>query len=352
MLKNFWYACEFSSAVISKPKQIQMLGERFALYRNPQGRVVALKDQCPHRGAALSLGWVEDGCLRCPYHAWKFEADGTCSHIPANQPSVPIPRRARVDAYAVQEKYGFVWIFYGDLPEAARPPIPALPEFDDPGLHPIYYETKVNAHYTRTLENAIDFAHISVVHTGTFGNGFDREQTIEEYDVSEEAWGGNANILFQQYTKPKGFLKYVVRPSSSQVRAKISFYLPNINKLEVSFASGRLINFGTHIPIDEKTTLIKRVQFRSFLTTPMADPLFYRTNAKVSREDSVVAESEYPYAIPHNLADEVHVPSDALSLAYRKMRHRYLAMGWGIDSQNQLAHPNGHSIESSLTLIN
>lgn len=327
MLKNFWYACEFSSSVTSKPKQIQMLNEKFVLYRNAQGQVVALKDQCPHRGAALSLGWIEDGCIRCPYHGWKFQADGKCIDIPSNQPGVSIPRISHVDTYAVQEKYGFVWVFYGDLSKAEHFLIPLLPEFEDPNLRPIFYESKVNAHYTRTIENAIDFAHISVVHSGSFGNGFEREQKIEEYEVTNEAWGANANILFKRYTKPKGFLKYLIRPSTSQVKAKISFYLPNINKLEVSFASGKLINFGTHIPIDEKTTLIKRVQFRSFFTYSWADPLFHKVNTKVSREDSVVAESEYPYAIPDNLADEIHVPSDALSLAYRKLRQKHLVMG-------------------------
>lgn len=89
MLKNFWYACEFSTAVTNQPKQIRMLNQRFVLYRNSQGQVVALKDQCSHRGAALSLGWVEDGCIRCPYHGWKFQADGRCIDIPANAPETP-----------------------------------------------------------------------------------------------------------------------------------------------------------------------------------------------------------------------------------------------------------------------
>jgi len=49
---NFWYACEFSTAVTNQPKQIVMLNQRFVLYRNSQAQVV-LKDQCPHRAALL-----------------------------------------------------------------------------------------------------------------------------------------------------------------------------------------------------------------------------------------------------------------------------------------------------------
>lgn len=349
MLKNFWYACEFSSAVTNKPKQIRMLNQRFVLYRNSQGQVVVLKDQCPHRGAALSLGWVEDSCIRCPYHGWKFQADGRCIDIPANAPEIPIPKKARVDTYPVQEKYGFVWLFYGDLPEEERPPIPPLPEFEDPNLHYLFYECKVNAHYTRTLENSLDFAHLSVVHANSFGKGFDREQEIEEYKVDVEDWGAKAKVNFKNYTKPKGFLKYFVRPSSSEVKSKISFYLPNINKLEVSFAAGKIVNFGIHIPVDDNTTLIKRIQFRSFFRYPWADFLFQKTNLKVSREDKVVAESQYPNAIPDNLLDEIHVSCDTLSVAYRKLQQKYLAMGWGLKStQSELNNSDGHLVQPSL----
>jgi phenylpropionate dioxygenase-like ring-hydroxylating dioxygenase large terminal subunit len=37
--------------------------------------VGALLDRCPHRGVALSLGTITDGCLACPFHGWRFGAD-------------------------------------------------------------------------------------------------------------------------------------------------------------------------------------------------------------------------------------------------------------------------------------
>jgi phenylpropionate dioxygenase-like ring-hydroxylating dioxygenase large terminal subunit len=354
MLKNFWYACEFSSAVTNKPKQIVMLKQRFVLYRNSQGQVVALKDQCPHRGAALSLGWVEDDSIRCPYHGWKFQADGRCIDIPANAPEVPIPKKACVETYPMQEKYGFVWLFYGDLPEEERPPIPPLPEFEDPNLHHLFYEFRVNAHYTRTLENALDFAHISIVHANSFGKGFDREQKIEKYEVNVEDWGVNAIVNFKQYTRPKGFLKFFHRPGTTEVKSKISFYLPNINKMEGYFVGGKLVNFGIHVPIDDNTTLVKRIQFRSFFTYPWADLLFQRSNVKINQEDRVVAESEYPKAIPNDLSDEVHVSCDGVSLAYRKLRQKYLAMGWGLKPyESESDNSNGHpALPASASLVN
>ena len=39
----------------------------------------------PHRNARLSDGLVTEGCLRCPYHGWEFDAEGAVAHVPAVQ---------------------------------------------------------------------------------------------------------------------------------------------------------------------------------------------------------------------------------------------------------------------------
>ncbi|MBW4639516.1 MAG: aromatic ring-hydroxylating dioxygenase subunit alpha [Gloeocapsa sp. UFS-A4-WI-NPMV-4B04] len=344
MLKNFWYACEFSSAVTNKPKQIEMLNQRFVIYRNSQGQVVALKDQCPHRGAALSLGWVEDDCIRCPYHGWKFQAGGKCIEIPANGPETPVPKKASVETYSVQEKYGFVWLFYGELPEAERPPIPPLPEFEDSTLHPIFLEVKFKTHYTRVIENALDPAHMATVHAKSFGSGFAQDPRVADYEVQDEDWGISAKLKYANFTKPKGIFKLFFRPARTELDAKTTFYLPNITKVESNFVRGKMVNYAIHLPIDENTTVSKRIQFRNVFSYPWADSLFVKFHYKVCEEDKAVSESQYPKAIPDSFSDEVHTPSDALSLAYRKLRQKYLAMSCGVKSElSKSDNSNGHS---------
>ena len=354
MLKNFWYACEFSTAVTNQPKQIRMLNQRFVLYRNSQGQVIALKDQCPHRGAALSLGWVEDGCIRCPYHGWKFQADGRCIDIPANVPETPIPQKARVETYPAQEKYGFVWLFYGDLPEAERPPIPPLPEFENPTLHPIFLEVKFNTHYTRVIENALDPAHMSTVHANSFGYGFTQDPRVENYKVQNEDWGISAKIKYANFTKPKGIFRFFFRPARTEVNAKTSFYLPNITKVESNFGRGKMVNYAIHLPIDNNTTISKRIQFRSGLTYRWADILFLKFHYKVCQEDRVVSESQYPKTVPDSLSAEIHTSADALPLAYRKLRQKYLKMSWGLEpSESKSDNSNGNSVQpASVALLN
>lgn len=39
---------------------------------NEQGRFSAIDDFCPHMGASLAGGYLEDGIVTCPWHAWRF----------------------------------------------------------------------------------------------------------------------------------------------------------------------------------------------------------------------------------------------------------------------------------------
>jgi nitrite reductase (NADH) small subunit/3-phenylpropionate/trans-cinnamate dioxygenase ferredoxin subunit len=50
---------------------------------NVNGKFFALDDVCPHMGASLSGGFVEDGCVTCPWHYWRFRlVDGTWADSP------------------------------------------------------------------------------------------------------------------------------------------------------------------------------------------------------------------------------------------------------------------------------
>ena len=63
-----------------RARSVQVGEKKIALFRW-QGQVFALKDFCPHQGAPLSDGLVEDGCAVCFYHEWKFRLeDGAFTH--------------------------------------------------------------------------------------------------------------------------------------------------------------------------------------------------------------------------------------------------------------------------------
>jgi nitrite reductase (NADH) small subunit/3-phenylpropionate/trans-cinnamate dioxygenase ferredoxin subunit len=54
------------------------VGDRIVAVFNLGGQYYAINDLCPHQGASLSAGHVEDGEVSCPWHAWRFRVtDGT-----------------------------------------------------------------------------------------------------------------------------------------------------------------------------------------------------------------------------------------------------------------------------------
>ena len=67
---------------------------------------------------------------------------------------------------------GFIWLFYGtkNFPVDERPPIPMVPELEDPTWKPVYGEIEFECNHWSVFENAIDMAHIHYLHDDTFGN--------------------------------------------------------------------------------------------------------------------------------------------------------------------------------------
>ncbi|MBE9137121.1 aromatic ring-hydroxylating dioxygenase subunit alpha [Nodosilinea sp. LEGE 07088] len=344
MLKNFWYAVEFSAAIADAPKPVRLMGEDYVLYRGGDGQVVAMRDRCIHRGASLSGGWVEGNCIRCPYHGWRYEADGTCVHIPADQAGTPIPKRARIDALPVAEHYGMVWLFVGDLPADQRPPIPALPEYGDPAWRAITGEYTWNAHYTRVVESGLDSSHAPFVHSVFFNLRDDAE--VPPYEVQVDDWSATARTISKP-PKRAGLLKLIVKRDRPFSSATLTAHMPNINRihLDFNFRGYQYIYFASNIPVDENTTLTKWIGLRNFLPQAWADWNSRKNTNDTYLEDKAVIESQVPRVVP--LTGEILLASDSLQLAYRKLIRQCVERGWAIGSDYgvppvaELANGNG-----------
>lgn len=328
MLNNFWYAVELSRNVTSKPQYVRLLSHDYVLFRGTEGQIIALDNQCAHRGAGLALGWTEGNCIRCPYHGWRYDVDGHCSHIPADAAGTPIPKRARVNAYSVQEKYGLVWLFVGDhnLPEAERPPIPSFPSFEAPERQPTYSQYTFDAHFTRTMENTLDVSHAPFMHKGSVGRSNPKDTVIEDYDLQVGDWGMEATLGIK-INKFNGLMHYLLRDNPDAKKQYI-FALPNITYSAVQFGNYRIESILAHIPVDNDTTVVKTVNIRSFLNhMPILSQWFDRKTSQVGdricQEDNVVVKTQIPRVAPLNASSELLVASDATLIAYRKLLKKY-----------------------------
>ncbi len=188
-------SCDLAAAPDAPPIAAILLEQALVLWRDGTGQIHAWADQCPHRGAKLSLGRIVGGRLECGYHGWQFDAAGQCLHVPALPAfSPPASHCARV--YEACEAYGLVWVRLATAVGAApslTPPstLPALPGFAaeaDDALRKLNcgpYDVATSA--PRVIENFLDMAHFAFVHEGWLGaSGF---SAIDDYQVTPTATG-------------------------------------------------------------------------------------------------------------------------------------------------------------------
>jgi len=74
--------CKVSELPEGQVRTIEVEEKCVGVYHQ-QGKYFAIDDFCPHMGASLSGGHVEDGTVTCPWHAWRFRlCDGAWADNP------------------------------------------------------------------------------------------------------------------------------------------------------------------------------------------------------------------------------------------------------------------------------
>jgi vanillate monooxygenase len=163
--KNTWYVACAADELTDKPLGRTICNQRIAFYRGLEGKVAAVEDFCPHRGAPLSLGRVSEGKLVCGYHGLAMGCDGKTVSMPGQR----VGGFPAIHSYPVEERYGFVWIWPGDASKADQALIPHMEWYDNPewayggGLY------HVKADYRLMVDNLMDLTHETYVHSTSIG---------------------------------------------------------------------------------------------------------------------------------------------------------------------------------------
>ncbi len=319
MYINFWYAAEWAANLTSEPRKVRMLGHDFVLFRDESGAARCLANTCVHRGGSLGAGRVRAGRVECPYHGWQFAGDGRCVRIPSLGVDAHIPARARTDSYPTEERYGIVFVFLGDLPEAERPGILEVKEWGQPGWTclPFTFEWPVNV--TRAVENSLDAPHVEWVHDfgDPDGAGAFRMNPLQSYVEDRGPWGAVHITVTKQIWVEHG------HHGLSHTWTFINFS-PRVD------APG--FHFYTFItPVDEGHVKRFLVHARNVQLGEKMDRYILENNAKAEAEDRLVVGELEPRLSPRDTSHEFLLEDDAIMLRYRERLAEWRARGWQID---------------------
>ena len=311
-----WHPVALSEAVAAQPLAAELLQQPLVLWRDSTGAVQAWADQCPHRGARLSLGRVCAGRLECPYHGWQFDAQGQCVHVPALPPFVP-PASHAARAYVCQEQYGLVWVRLAGMSAGAPSPLPAFAAEDDAQLRKLNcgpYDVATSA--PRVVENFLDMAHFGFVHEHWLGSRTAAE--IADYAVHStptglratgcKAWQPQSNL----HSTGAAQVEY-----SYEVTAPFSAVLSKLPDAASVALAGYRESIALFIcPIaPERSRVWFRLAVADFASAQHTLRDFQHT---IFTQDQPVLESQNPKCLPLDLRAEVHTAADKASSAYRR----------------------------------
>jgi phenylpropionate dioxygenase-like ring-hydroxylating dioxygenase large terminal subunit len=164
--RNYWYPVIRSKHLKTGPIRRRLLGEDIVLWRDG-GKVNALADRCPHRGASLSRGHIRfpgSGTISCPYHGWTYDGTGQLRACIQEGPQSLNPGKVRTKAYPVEERLDVVWVWIGDTePVPIEEDLPMAMKI--PGVVSLVHFTKVwNTNWSLLFDNFIDGLHAPYLH--------------------------------------------------------------------------------------------------------------------------------------------------------------------------------------------
>jgi vanillate O-demethylase monooxygenase subunit len=302
---QMWHPVAMSNELQDKPLKVVLLDNQLVLVRLG-GEIRAFADLCVHRGTALSLGWIDNGELRCAYHGWTFDGDGVCTSIPAaHGPS--IPKRARLRSYLASERYGLVWVCLHNAPVFD---MPVYPQFDDPNFRVLPMPTyEWNCGAARRIENFVDLAHIAWVHDGVIGSR-DRPE-VPDHDVHRV----NGELRMSATMVEPASVKTGIRET---VEVTWRLFMPFTVLWNQQLSAGR--EFGGIVTVSPmgrkrcKTFTLRHLNYEMDDESELV-----RLELSIAEADRIIAESQRPEELPIDLTAELHIKgADKISIAYRR----------------------------------
>jgi 5,5'-dehydrodivanillate O-demethylase len=210
-MRQFWLAVERADDLLpGHTRPIRIAGEDYTLFRGRSGQAQIIAQRCPHRGAPMHLGWVEDDDIRCVYHGWKFDCSGQCIEQPAEMPGYN--SKVRIKTYPTREHMGQIFGYFG---EGEPPPFPPFPEPAREGIIDHWPVYRVPCNYLQCFENSMDEVHVAFTHAPG-GSHAKLSADLPVITAKETDWG-----MLRFGTRASGKVRHTLHYAPGRVRVLV-----------------------------------------------------------------------------------------------------------------------------------
>ena len=260
-LTDIWYFAALSGDL--KPGKLaryELLGEPVLLGRSNAGKLFALRDICPHRAAPLSAGRFQreasgEETVECPYHGWRFRADGACAAIPSLVADQAMDvSRIQVRRYPVAESQGlvFVWIA-SDARDQAEPSEPP-PTFEGVvgGAPKLVDRMDFEAHIDHAVVGLMDPAHGPYVHQQWWWRS-----KHSQHEKAKRFEPRQAGFAMVRHEPSKNSRAYAIL--GGEPLTEITFRIPGMRWEHITVGKRQVLSLTCLTPVNETRTRITQI---------------------------------------------------------------------------------------------
>jgi phenylpropionate dioxygenase-like ring-hydroxylating dioxygenase large terminal subunit len=283
---TWWFAALSTDLKPGKLARHEILGEPVMLGRAPSGKVVALRDICPHRAAPLSAGRFvrePDGrpSVECPYHGWRFGADGVCTAIPSLVESQAFDvGRIGVRRYPTAESQGLVFIWMSADPRGAGEPDAPPPVFSGVvgGAPKLVDRMDFEAHVDHAVVGLMDPAHGPYVHRQWWwrsaGSAHDKAKRFEPRE---------AGFAMVRHEPSKNSRAYAIL--GGEPLTEITFRLPALRWEHVTVGPRQVLLLTCLTPVTGTRTRITQIVWSDHPAFSLLKPFIAAAARAFLRQD-------------------------------------------------------------------
>jgi phenylpropionate dioxygenase-like ring-hydroxylating dioxygenase large terminal subunit len=308
--EDFWYIVALSQEL--KPNQILsriVLGEWLVIFRDREGKPVALSDRCLHRNSRLSSGKICDGNLQCPYHGWVYNHLGQVIYIPAEGDNFQPSPQLQGKSYSTMEQDDYIYVRLAEKPEIDCKPF-KMPYYQQSGWETIRVINHFANNITNCAENFINIPHTAFVHPGVF-----RTSRKQQLEMIVKRSNGTVEAEYYQENTNLGWYSRFLNFQGQEIYHRDCFIMPNITSVEYKMGKQRhLFITSQSIPESDNSTLVYTdVTYNYGIWNKIARPFVYWTAQYIINQDVNILKIQGETIAKYG-SDFCYTPSDTIHL--------------------------------------